>query len=190
VQWREDGGAWQTLASNTTATSFQATGGKNGVTYEFRARGTDRAGNVQPWSAYPQAGTTVVLHPVADVLPFSPPVLRHTDPVTDSFTVEWVGYTAPGTSITAYEVRYRFDNGPWETWLPATTKTSETFVIPSPPGSTIGPDGIFYFEAAATNSIGQQEGFTGTPEASIVIDRLPPYIIPQQYLPLVANSSD
>jgi hypothetical protein len=190
VQWREQGGAWQTLVSNTTTTSFQATGGKNGVTYEFRARGTDRAGNVQPWSEYPQAATTVVLHPVSTVLPFSPPILRHTDPVTDSFTVEWAGITAPGTSIAAYEVRYRFNEGTWQTWLPATTKTSETFVIPIPSGTTIHPDGVFQFEVAATNSIGQKEGFTGMPEAGIAIDRLPPYITPIFYMPMVTKGSD
>lgn len=190
IEWREKDGAWQPLASNTTATSLQVTGGQNGVTYEFRARGTDNVGNVQPWSETPQAQTTVVLNPVSTVLPLQPLILRHTDAVTDSFEVEWTGLTAPGTSIVAYEVRYRFNQGPWQTWLPATTKTSEIFEIPIPPGTVVGPDGTFYFEVAATNSIGQQESFTGEPEAWKIIDRFPPYIVPRVYVPLAFKSGN
>ena len=48
-----------------------------------------------------------------------------------------------------------------------------------------GPDGIYYFEVAATNSLGQAEEFTGVPEASIIVDRLPPHVTPKAYLPVV-----
>jgi hypothetical protein len=188
VEWREAGGTWLPLLQNTTATTFQATGGVNGVTYEFRARGKDNAGNVQPHSPVAQTQTTVVLQPASTVLPFVPPILRHTDPVTDSFTVEWTGFTAPGTTISLYEVKFRFNNGPWTLWR-STTATSDTFVLPAADTAT-GPDGIYFFEVAATNSIGQKEDFTGVPEASIVIDRLPPYVTTRAYLPIVVNSID
>jgi hypothetical protein len=52
------------------------------------------------------------------------------------------------------------------------------------------PDGVFQFEVAATNSIGQREGFTGMPEAGIAIDRLPPYITPIFYMPMVTKGSN
>ena len=190
VEWRKQNDTWQPLVSNTTATSLDVTGGENGVTYEFRARGTDNVGNVQPWSETPQAQTTVVLNPVSTVLPPQPHILRHTDPVTDSFEVEWAGLTAPGTSIVSYEVRYRFGKGAWQTWLSATTKTSGKFLIPVPPGTVMGPDGILYFEVAATNSLGQKESFTGEPEAAKVIDRLAPYIEDRLYLPLLFTADD
>jgi hypothetical protein len=189
VEWREEGGVWQQLTYDTTSTSLQVTGGENGVTYEFRARGTDNAGNVQPWSETAQAQTTVVLNPVSNVLPFSPPILRHTDPVTDSFEVQWAGFTAPGTTVVSYEVRYKFNDGAWQTWLPATTKTSERFQIPVPPGTTVGPDGIYYFEVAATNSLGQKEDFSSEPEASIVIDRHAPYITITSFFPMMVKEN-
>ena len=53
-----------------------------------------------------------------------------------------------------------------------------------------GPDGIYHFEVAATNSIGESEDFTGVPEASIIIDRLRPYVTPQAYLPMVFSNGN
>jgi hypothetical protein len=188
VEYRESGGAWQAWLSNTTATSAQFTDAHNEVTYEFRARGVDNVGNVQPHSETAQALTKVVFKPMAYVLPFSPPILRHTDPITTSFTVEWAGFTAPGTTISLYEVRYRFDNGSWRDWL-STTSTSAQFELP-PADTVTGPDGIYCFEATATNSLGQSEEFTGAPEASIIIDRLPPYVTPKAYLPMVFSNGD
>ena len=186
VEYREASGAWQGWLSNTTATSAQFTDAQNDVTYEFRARGVDKVGNVQPHSETAQAQTTVVFKPTSYVLPFSPPIMRHTDPVTSSFTVEWAGFTAPGTTISLYKVRYRFNNEPWQDWI-LTTSKSATFELP-PVGTATGPDGIYYFEVTATNSIGQAEEFTGVPEASIIIDRLPPYVTPKAYLPVLFSS--
>jgi hypothetical protein len=97
--------------------------------------------------------------------------------------VEWAGFTAPGTTISLYQVRYRFNNEPWQDWI-LTTSKSATFELP-PAGTATGPDGIYYFEVAATNSIGQAEEFTGAPEASILIDRLPPYVTPKACLPVI-----
>ncbi len=188
VAYREASGAWQGWLTNTTATSAQFTAAHNDVLYEFRARGVDKVGNVQPHSATAQAQTTVVFRPTSYVLPFSPHIMKHTDPITSSFMVEWAGFTAPATTIAVYEVRYRFDNGPWQVWL-STTSNSATFELP-PADTLTGFDGIYYFEVAATNSLGQIEAFTGAPEASIFIDRLAPYIAPRVYLPAIFRAAN
>ena len=52
---------WTQLVYATTATSAVFNRGVNGVTYEFRARGTDNVGNVQEWGDA-QASTTVFSH--------------------------------------------------------------------------------------------------------------------------------
>jgi hypothetical protein len=178
-------GPWQPLLSKTTQTSFTFTGGKDLAAYQFRARATDNVGNVQPFSDEAQAETVVMLTPLSIVLPFEPPILRHTDPVTDSFTVDWFGITVPEATITNYEVKYRFNNGPWQTWL-NTTDTSAVFDLP-PAGTQTGSDGTYAFEVAATNSLGQKEAFTGQPETTIAIDRLPPYITPKFYMPILSK---
>lgn len=180
VQYRIGGGDWQDWRTNTTATSATFSGAQDGVTYSFRARGIDNAGNVQAYSSVPQAETTVVLNSRATVDPFSPPILRHTDLVTTSFPVAWTGFAAPGTTIVSYEVRVRFNRGPWSTFT-VTQQTSDVFVIPNP------EDGVYDFEAAATNSLGQVEPFEGITEASKAVDRLPPYITPGLYMPMIVN---
>ena len=182
VQWREQGGGWQDWRTNTTGTSAQFSGGQSGVTYEFRARATDHAGNQQAWTDA-QAQTTVVLHPVAEVNDFRPPFIRKDDPVTDRFTVTWTGFFAPGTTIVNYEIWYRFGGGAWQRWL-STTKTSEVFNIPSGNG-----DGAYEFEAIATNNVGQVEPRTGTPEAFMYVDLEPPFMEPRGYFPLMMRDA-
>lgn len=180
VQYRTLGGAWVAWIANTTGTSAQFTGAQDGVTYEFRARGTDHAGNQQSWGDA-QAWTTIVLHPIAVVLPFSPPTVKPTDPITDSFVVEWAGFHTGGTTISAYNVRYRFNKGPWQDWT-TTTQNSAVFDIP------FAEDGVYDFEASATDNLGRSEPFAGVPEASKIVDLLPPFIELRVRFPLVLRN--
>lgn len=180
VQYRTQGGDWVTWRSNTTGTSAQFTGAQDGVTYEFRVRGTDHAGNQQSWGGA-QAWTTIVLHPVAVVLPFTPSILKPTDPITDSFVVEWAGFHTVGTTISAYQVRYRFNNGPWQDWI-TTSQNTAVFNIP------YSEDGVYGFEASATDNLGRSEPFIGVPEATKGVDLRPPYIEPRAYFPLVLHA--
>ena len=55
----------------------------------------------------------VFAYPVAVVQPYNPNILKPTAPITDSFTVSWEGFTAPGTTITQYQIYLRFNQGPW-----------------------------------------------------------------------------
>lgn len=182
VQWRVQGQAWQWLFENTTLTSFNATGAQDGVTYEFRARGTDKVGNHQSWSDT-QTSTTVALKPYSTITGFNPsPIYQQKGGPSpgDSFQVFWQGYTTPGTMPLTYEVRVRKPDGSWTTWLSNTGQTSASYEL-----AVSDPDGTYSFEVAARNNLGQQEEFTGTPEGSIVVDRNPPFIEPSVWMPAI-----
>jgi hypothetical protein len=97
----------------------------------------------------------------------------------DSFLVEWTGATAPTLYIVSFDVRYRFNNGPWIAWLSGTQLSSAVFTELNP------QDGLYSFEVRAKDSAGRLEPFTGEPEASIIVDRLAPFLQPQSYLPVV-----
>ena len=161
LQYQVNGGTWQTLISNTPQTSFYFQGAQTSV-YGFRVQATDNAGNVQPWPGSAQGTTTVVVNPVAVVLPFNPPILQSTSPVTKSFTVNWKGYSPPDTFLTGFTVQYRVNNGPWTVWLtfPAsqTSATFNWFNLHLPSQAT------YQFQATATNNVGQS-----------------PYELPSQY---------
>jgi hypothetical protein len=186
VQFREVGGDWQWLVQNTAQTSYQVTGAQNGVTYELRARAADRVGNVQPWSETPQARTTVFYHPVAVVLPFNPPILKPTAPVTTSFTVNWGGFFAPGTSISSYEIWYNYNNTGWQLWN--TFPGSQTFATFDYVGLGHG-DGPYQFEAVATNNLNQKEPRNSRAEATLIVD-IADQIQPSIYMPIISNSGN
>jgi hypothetical protein len=177
VQFQKDNGPWQAWLVNTTATSAQFTGGQDGSTYGFRARGTDVAGNVQPYTAVAQAATRVeITGPNSHIVPFDPPITQ-----ADSFSVSWTGSTAPGLSVLYFDVRYRFNDGPWIAWLSETQLTSATFDSLNP------QDGIYGFEVRAKDSAGRLEPYTGQAESSMIVDRNAPYVVPQVFLPMAAR---
>jgi hypothetical protein len=180
VQFRVNGGQWQWLLEGTTQVSYQVGGAQAGVLYEGRVRAIDAVGNAQEWSDAPQASTTVFDQPVSEVLPFNPPILKPTAPITNSFTVRWTGVTPPGTTIAAFEIFYRFNGGAWQIWqtFPG-AQTSEVF-----PFAALGlGDGVYEFESVASNSAGQREPRSQQPEASIAVD-LADVIEPRLRFPL------
>jgi hypothetical protein len=184
VQWRIQGQNWQWLYENTTLTSFTGQGAQDGVTYEFRARGTDKVGNHQAWSGA-QASTTIALKPYSFITGTNPQsILQIKDGPSpgDSFQVFWEGYTAPGTTPLTYDVRVREPNQNWQSWLSSTSQTSGTYTL-----DVNDPDGTYYFEVRARNNLGQQEDFTGTPEGHIVVDRNAPFIEPAVWYPIITN---
>ena len=188
VQWRIAGGEWQWLYENTTLTSFTAHGGQNGVTYEFRAQGTDHVGNAQAWTDA-QASTTVTTNPVSTITGFNPETILQitTGPgPNDSFTVFWEGQTAPGTTPLTYNLRYRKPGGNWQDWtaMANTALTSGIFTL-----TETDPDGQYQFEVAARNNQGQQEQFTSQSEGTIIVDRNPPYIEEALWFPVIFDDA-
>jgi hypothetical protein len=166
VQWRMVGDVWRTLVENTAQTTFQFTGAQNEVTYEFRARARDQAGNVQAYSDQAQARTTVVTYPVATVLPFDPVILKPTATITDTFTVSWEFNSGP-TTPDETRVFYRYNRGAWQLW--------DVFDYPQLNAQfnweDMGlDDGVYEFEAVAINTIGQIEPQAEQGEAFIWVD--------------------
>jgi hypothetical protein len=183
IEFAIDNGSWQMLIEGTTQTSYQVTGAVAGQTYRFRARATDNVGNSGSWPATEQAETFVLTFPVVRMTPFEPPIIKPTSPVTDSFTVRWEGITAPGSTITQYQIFYNY-NGQgrvlWQTF-PGTTTTAVF------PFASLGlGDGAYEFDGLATNSFGQTTGVTGLSVEGIIVD-LANVIQPRQFLPAMPN---
>lgn len=101
---------------------------------------------------------------------------------TPSFVVSWTGTDGPGGSgIRCYDVRYRFNNGLWLPLLNCTTATSVLFT----PGAG---DGLYEFEARATDNDGNVEPFLNQAEARTQLDVVPPFIGDVRlWLPTVAR---
>jgi hypothetical protein len=183
VQWREAGGSWSTLLEDTTRTSYQANGAQDGKTYEFRARAVDFVGNTQPFPDWAQAQTTIALKPVSTITGFVPPFLQRLNgpQPSDLFEVFWTGTTAPGTTITGYDVYVRTPvDGNWRIWLADTPLTNSSYVL-----SETDPDGFYEFEVVARNSLGQSEERTYQPDGRILVDRFEPFVLPQSYSPVL-----
>jgi hypothetical protein len=155
VQVRVDSGDWIDWITSTTATSAEFTGGESGRTYEFRARGVDNAGNVEAFGDAEAITTVDVRPPVSQIDPL-PPVTSES-----SFVVAWSG-TDVGAGIAYYDVRYRYEGGPWVLWQHQTEATSAIF--------TAMQDGTYEFEVRAVDRAGLVEPFTGEQTASITVE--------------------
>jgi hypothetical protein len=173
-------GPWEMLIENTPQTSYQITGAQEFSAYEFRVQATDNVDNVSAWPSDPQTYTIIFFQPIAAVEDFDPPVLKPTAPVTDRFTVRWDGITPPGTTITQFTIYYSYNGGSMQVWktFPG-TQTSADF-----PYKQLGyGDGIFAFNAKATNDQGQTGDFV-LPPATIAVD-MADAIHPIAYLPIL-----
>ena len=177
LQYQQDGGPWLDWLMGTTALSAQATGAQEGVTYGFRVRATDYAGNVQPWSMVPQATTTVHLAPVGEVLPFDPHKI--TDPNQNDFMVYWKGQASPELSIKYFNLRYRYANESWMAWQgqQQTQLTQALFTIPN------AEDGPYCFQVQVVDSADQVSEYMG--QSCVMVDRYEPFLEPAAFLPIV-----
>lgn len=170
VEYRVDRGPWQAWLSHITYTTDEFVGAQDGRLYEFRARGVDQAGNVEPFDG-PEASTTADYRPpTSTVLPL--PAVTN----SASFQVSWTGSDA-GSGVQYFDLRYRFNGGAWIDWQQQTSATSATF--------TAMEDGLYEFEVRAVDNIGLVESFAGRPEAETAVDAQPPFMQPQRWLPLV-----
>jgi hypothetical protein len=74
----------------------------------------------------------------------------------------------------------RTNDGNWVLWIPQTLATSAQFQAPF--------DGFFSFEARAVDELGHVEAFNNQAEATVLVDAVPPFIVPQAWLPFVVSS--
>lgn len=185
VQFQINEGPWQSLIEGTQTTSFQVTGALSGQQFGFRVRATDNAGNVQTWPSLPQAETTILDFPLAIQDPIVPSVINPSSPVTETISLSWRGVTAPGTTITQYQVFYTFNNGQrllWQSFGGAVT--SAVF-----PRLALGlGDGVYTFEIVATNSLNQSTNLNSPlaeyARQSVIVD-MANTIRPQAFMPII-----
>ena len=174
VRYRLNGGAWVYWQRQTLATSATFNALQDGV-YDFEARAVDELGHVEDFEGVVEASITVDTEPPTSSVDPLASVTGNT-----SFTVSWSGTDATA-GIEYYDVRYRFNNGPWMSWLPQTLVTEASF-------SADEGDGIYGFEVRAVDEFGLEEAFTGEAEASIIVDAVAPFLEAEAWLPLVVNS--
>ena len=196
VQWRIAGGTWVDMLSGTTDTLHDVQGGTNGTTYEFRARGRDKVGNVPDWNTVPTTSTTVWLEPSAYIVGFNSPNITNgvysKDPVGaengDNFRVLWAGDAAPNTSIVSFSLRYQKPGN--STWLAWQTDVQTTFADYVMTASTSEfPDGIYTFQVKAKDSAGNEGQYHEETQGTIVVDREAPWMTDNQlYLPIIASN--
>jgi hypothetical protein len=140
---------------------------------------------VQPWGDA-QAQTTVFINPLAYIIPFTaPPIYQKLDgpAVGDGFTVSWDAITPPGTSISSFNIRFqRPGNSTWISWINGTTETSAKFEL-----QLNDPDGVYLFQAQATDNQGRTGPFLEEGQEFMIVDRNAPFIMPESYLPIVFN---
>jgi hypothetical protein len=169
VQYRINGGTWTDWLVDVTFDAADFMNGQNARVYAFRARGEDYAGNVEAFGKAQAVTTVDAQAPTAAVAPL-PSVIG-----TTSFPVSWSG-SDEGSGIQHYDVRYRIGDNDWVLWQSQTTATSATFTAPG--------DGLYAFEARATDHLGLQETYTGQPETSTIVDAEPPFVQPKVWIAL------
>ena len=164
-------GNWKDLIVQTQQTSFTFTGGQNETVYSFRGRARDSIGNEGTYPRQAGTETTVVLYPIAKVAAFNPNIIQSTAPVTKSFTVNWSGQNTPDTWIVVVPDPLpgcptsggRWSRGGRIGRALAGNVTSAEFPIEA-------GDGIYQFEATATDNLNQTTPYTGKSESSMIVD--------------------
>jgi hypothetical protein len=157
VQYRINGGAWINWRTRTDTTDFGFRNlAPNGAFVEFRARATDRAGNVGQYTSVAQAATTIDSEPpVATMSPLAP-IQANT-----SFVVAWSGFDNL-SGVASYDVEFTLDKGPWQPLVSNTLATSFQ-VTGAQAGQSYG------FRVRATDRVGNVEPWSQTPQAETVV---------------------
>jgi hypothetical protein len=156
----DNGGAFQPLLTNTTATATTFTG-QDGHTYGFYSIATDNVGNVESAPGSAEATTRVdTTPPVSSVTAL--PAFR-----PSTFTLSWSGQDNPGGSgLASYSIYVSEDGGALTPLLTNTTATSTMFT---------GQDSHRYgFYSVATDNVGNVQPISGAPQATTKVDTVAP----------------
>lgn len=165
VQYRINGGSWITWRTRTEGADFGFRNlAPNGSFVEFRARATDRAGNVGQFTSVPQAATTIdSVAPVAAMNPLAP--LQ----AFSSFVVSWSG-TDNLSGIASYDVQFQLNGGTWQPLVSETQSTSFQ-ITGAQAGQTYG------FRARATDRAGNTQTWSSTPQAETAVLDFPVVVL-------------
>ena len=180
VQYSKDGGTWTDWQTRTQETSATFTLGEAGHTYDFRARGVDKAGNVE---AYGGAEATTIFGIQAPQATVNKLSARQT---SKTFTVSWTINTAGDNGISGFLLYYRTPGLVDSAWKSYTGVT----LIPAGATSTSfisSQDTGYEFEIVAKGNGGLDETHHMVAEAGTMVDVLEPFIVPLVYLPVVVR---
>lgn len=170
VQYRVDAGEWVDWRIDIEHTVDEFVDGQHGRLYEFRARATDRAGNVEPFGPA-EAQTRVDNRVPASQVKALPAVLRQR-----TIDVSWTG-DDDGSGIQYYDVRYRHNGENWVLWIPETIGTGGVLFD--------ADEGVYEFEVRAVDRVGLKEAFQGQAEAAVAVDVEAPFVEPMLWLPVL-----
>ena len=152
----DNGGAYTTFLSGTTATSAIYSG-VNGHTYAFYSVATDNAGNVEDAPAVADTVTLVDTIAASSSVSALPAAVNNTQ-----FTLNWSGTdNSGGSGLAKYSV-YVSDNG--AAFTPLVTETTETSTTYT---GTIGHTYRFY--SVAIDNVGNIEGVPGVADATTTV---------------------
>ena len=165
-------GSWTDWLQGTPQTSALFSG-DNAKIYLFRARATDKAGNISTYPTTEQASTHVSILPpsarVATLPALSPSV----------FLVRWSGFdSVDGSDNQLFDVQF-MDNGSgtWQDWQNATPGTGAVFK---------GLSGhSYYFRCRATNYAGLHSEYTEAAQAATLVNS----VLDSTYKALADNNS-
>jgi hypothetical protein len=156
------GGAWTDVLSNTTNTSTNYTGA-NGITYYFRTRANDAAGNVEDWPSDYDTFTVVDDEATNGTVVINGGV-ANTNVMSVTLTLS---ASDPGSGVA--QMSFSNDGNDWSTWQAYTTSASWTLVTGDGSKTVYAhfEDGVGNVSTNATDTITLD---TVAPTGSVVID--------------------
>ncbi|MCB0110012.1 MAG: fibronectin type III domain-containing protein, partial [Caldilineaceae bacterium] len=146
LQFRIANQGWNDLLVNSPQTAYTFNGA-NGQQLEFRVSAIDNANHASAWDA----PGTLTRTTIDSVTPLACIVLIQADGA-NSYLVEWASDDGNGSGVRAYDVRYRFNNGDWQTWQQQVGFTSARFT------PTQG-NGTYHFTVRAIDNANNQGNY-------------------------------
>ncbi|MEZ4673969.1 MAG: fibronectin type III domain-containing protein [Caldilineaceae bacterium] len=146
LQFRFVDQGWNDLLVNSSQTAYTFNGA-NGQQLEFRVSAIDNANHASAWDA----PGTLTRTTIDSVTPLACIVLIQADGA-NSYLVEWASDDGNGSGVRAYDVRYRFNNGDWQTWQQQVGFTSARFT------PTQG-NGTYHFTVRAIDNANNQGNY-------------------------------
>jgi hypothetical protein len=144
-----------TIRTDSTSSTYYTITASEGISY-FRIQARDRVDNLSDWTT----GFTFKY----DITKPEGTGVSSPDTAGGVFEVSWSGGSdGDGSGLNGnYDIRFRDGNGSWIDWLTEFTGDHAEFVI-----GEVGH--TYYFEAAARDSAGNIEDFSGQPEDTTFI---------------------
>ncbi|MEZ4864276.1 MAG: DNRLRE domain-containing protein [Caldilineaceae bacterium] len=173
-----DNQSWNSWLAGLTQTSAQYDG-VHGQTVGFAVRAIDNANNASTWNA-PNTFTFTTIDGQAPVACIS--AIQGVS--TNTYRIHWAGDDGAGAGIRTYDVRYRFNNGEWQSWQQQVGFDNAVF-------TPIQGDGAYFFTVRAvdhaSNQGAYQESLGSTLRIGFTTPSTDAYML---YLPFIGNQRE